>query len=69
MISQFLARAFPQTSFDENSLMAFLASLIENALMVSDGTHYLSLAIRSRPVAPSPAGTAHEVAKQAEMVG
>jgi ribosomal peptide maturation radical SAM protein 1 len=68
MISQFLTRAFPQTSFDENSLMAFLASLIENRLMVSDGTHYLSLAIRSCPVAPSPAGVAREVTARAEMV-
>jgi len=57
VIGQFLAKAYPDVAFDEDGLIAFLESLIENHLMVSDGTHYLSLAVRSRRIgsATSPA--------------
>jgi hypothetical protein len=72
MIGQFLASTRPDVAFDENSLTAFLESLIENRLMVGDGTHYLSLAVRSRPVrstAPQAVDAARGgVVRGAEMV-
>jgi ribosomal peptide maturation radical SAM protein 1 len=72
VIGQFLAQECPGVAFDENSLGVFLESLIENRLMVSDGTHYLSLAIRSRPIGPSvsPARAAvrSEASRRAELV-
>jgi ribosomal peptide maturation radical SAM protein 1 len=50
MIRRCLAEQCPGMGFDENSLVSFLASLVDNRLMVSDGTNYLSLALASAPV-------------------
>jgi ribosomal peptide maturation radical SAM protein 1 len=72
MIGQFLAKACPGIAFDESSLISYLGSLIENRLMVSDGTHYLSLAVRSRPVVPSASQAASaarsDLPRRAELV-
>ena len=35
-------------------MLDFLDSLVANRLMVTDGRHYLSLAIRTRPVQDQP---------------
>ena len=48
-ITAHLAATSPEFIFDESDLIPFLESLIANRLMVSDGPHYLALAI------PSPA--------------
>lgn len=58
-IRETLTAAYPKTEFDMARVEAFLDSLRANDLMVSDGTHYLSLALRSpgeRP--PEPARSA-----------
>ena len=54
-----LRQRFPEQPFTDASVIAFLDSLVANRLMVSDGVHYLSLALRApavRPSTPSAAG-------------
>ena len=50
MIKRYLAEQCPGSEFDDESLVSFLASLIDNRLMVSDGANYLSLALTSASV-------------------
>ena len=47
-----LRRTFPDAGFDDRSVYAFLDSLVENRLMVTDGENYLSLALRAHEPAP-----------------
>lgn len=60
-IAQHLRRQFPGAEFADRQVTDFLDSLVANRLMVTDGRHYLSLAIRGDPVlrqaAPREAGT------------
>jgi ribosomal peptide maturation radical SAM protein 1 len=58
MIAERLAAADAELPFDQEDLVAFLDSLIANHLMVSDGTHYLSLAIPSPSLVKSKASAA-----------
>jgi ribosomal peptide maturation radical SAM protein 1 len=48
-VSRYLRQAFPEASFDDRQIIEFLDSLVARWLMVSDGKHYLSLAIGTRP--------------------
>jgi ribosomal peptide maturation radical SAM protein 1 len=48
-VIRYLRRAFPETFFEDERVMRFLDSLVAHGLMVSDGKHYLSLAIGTRP--------------------
>ena len=48
-VTRALHRAAPGTAFDEAHVSGFLESLVANRLMVSDGRHYLALAIGTRP--------------------
>jgi Radical SAM superfamily len=47
-VTRFLRRAFPDAQFTEQQVLGFLDSLVENRLMVTDGIHYLSLAISAK---------------------
>ena len=49
-IAGHLRRLFPEVEFADRQVVEFLESLVVNRLMVTDGRHYLSLAIRVRPV-------------------
>ena len=49
-IAQHLRSLFPKIQFAEHQLANFLDSLVANRLMVTDGVHYLSLAIPANPV-------------------
>lgn len=44
-VAQYLHRVFPDVKFTEQQVLNFLDSLVANKLMVTDGVHYLSLAI------------------------
>jgi ribosomal peptide maturation radical SAM protein 1 len=54
-IAQHLRRRFPGAEFADQQVLDFLDSLVANRLMVTDGRHYLSLAIRSQPLPGRPA--------------
>jgi len=43
-----LRRAFPETACEDAEVAGFLDSLVANRLMVSDGKHYLALAVGTR---------------------
>lgn len=49
-IAQHLRREFPGAEFTDRQLTDFLDSLVANRLMITDGRHYLSLAIKGEPV-------------------
>jgi ribosomal peptide maturation radical SAM protein 1 len=49
-VAQHLRRQFPGGEFTDRQVTDFLDSLVANRLMVTDGRHYLSLAIRGDPV-------------------
>jgi ribosomal peptide maturation radical SAM protein 1 len=55
-ILEHLREQCPRAEFDEPSLLRFLESLVANRLMVTDGKHYLSLALGVAPVVPETAG-------------
>lgn len=44
-VARYLHRVFPDVEFTEQQVLNFLDSLVANRLMVTDGVHYLSLAI------------------------
>ena len=48
-VCRHLRREFPGMQFDEPGLCEFLDSLVANYLMVTDGHHYLSLALAAAP--------------------
>ena len=47
-IVSYLLESFPEIPVEESNVKNFLDSLVANRLMVSDGTNYLSLAIRAQ---------------------
>jgi hypothetical protein len=49
-VVQYLRESYPDAQIDTRRVQGFLASLVANRLMVTDGTHYLSLAITPLPV-------------------
>jgi ribosomal peptide maturation radical SAM protein 1 len=49
-----LRRAFPRVAFDASRVLGFLDSLVANRLMVTDGVHYLGLALRARAPTAGP---------------
>jgi hypothetical protein len=51
-ITQYLRQRFPEVLFTVQHLVGFLDSLVANRLMVTDGKHYLSVAIPLRTVQP-----------------
>jgi ribosomal peptide maturation radical SAM protein 1 len=50
-VAQHLRKLVPNAPITEQQVRRFLDSLVANNLMVTDGLHYLSLAIRMHPVA------------------
>ncbi len=48
--TRFLRQAFPDAQFTEQQVLDFFDSLVANRLMVTDGVHYLSLAIPVKSV-------------------
>jgi ribosomal peptide maturation radical SAM protein 1 len=48
-IIQHLQSSYPDASFTDEQVIEFLETLVRLRLMVTDGRHYLSLAITSRP--------------------
>ena len=59
-IVRHLRASFPEAEFSDQQVFTFLASLVENRLMVTDGTNYLSLAIRT-PVPQSKAKSEEDI--------
>jgi hypothetical protein len=53
-IARHLRELFPGVEFADRQVLDFLDSLVANRLMVTDGRHYLSLAIRTQPVQVRP---------------
>lgn len=51
-VAQFLRSKFPSRLFTDTQVLDFLDSLVSNKLMITDGLHYLSLAIPTQPVQP-----------------
>lgn len=51
-IVRHLRTSFPAVEFSDQQVFDFLESLVQNRLMVSDGTNYLSLAIRTPGLQP-----------------
>lgn len=49
-VARHLHSLFPEAGFTEQQIVNFLDSLVANKLMVTDGVHYLSLAIPVNPV-------------------
>lgn len=49
-VARHLRERFPDARFDDRQVIDFLDSLVANRFMVSDGVHYLSLAVPTRPV-------------------
>jgi ribosomal peptide maturation radical SAM protein 1 len=49
-----LGDTFPDLALDGRRVVGFLDSLVENRMMASDGTHYLSLALRAPTVRATP---------------
>ena len=49
-IMRHLQASFPGTGFSDAGVGAYLSSLVANRLMVTDGTYYLSLALRTVPM-------------------
>ena len=49
-IVRHLRETFPLVEFSDTRVFDFLESLVQNRLMVTDGTNYLSLALRSQPM-------------------
>jgi ribosomal peptide maturation radical SAM protein 1 len=49
-VAQHLRHAFPHVQFTDQQVLDFLNSLVSNRLMVSDGIHYLSLAVAAHPL-------------------
>jgi len=64
-IAAHLAATLPGFAFQEQDLTPFLNSLIANHLMVSDGTHYLSLAIPAPGAAKPGAAVSAPVRREA----
>jgi ribosomal peptide maturation radical SAM protein 1 len=58
-IIQQLHALFPETEFADNQVIEFLASLVANHLMATDGENYLSLAIRAQAVQPAQSRVAY----------
>jgi hypothetical protein len=54
-VAAYLGTRFAGQSFDSAAVDACLASLVANRLMLSDGAHYLSLAILATAARPAPA--------------
>jgi hypothetical protein len=52
-IIQHLHALFPETEFADPQVIEFLASLVANYLMATDGENYLSLAIQAHAVQPA----------------
>jgi ribosomal peptide maturation radical SAM protein 1 len=48
-VARFLRGCFPEAGFPDDGILAFLDSLVANRLMVTDGTHYLGLALGAAP--------------------
>jgi hypothetical protein len=48
-VARHLREVFPDVQFADRQVIDFLDSLVSNRLMVSDGSHYLSLAIAAYP--------------------
>lgn len=53
-VVEHLRKQFPEAAFNDRQVIEFLDSLVANQLMASDGENYLSLAIQTRAVQPSP---------------
>lgn len=53
-VARRLHELFPEVEFVDDRLLRFLDSLVANRLMVTDGKHYLSLAIPVEPVRGQP---------------
>lgn len=53
-VMEYLREQFPQLTINEGRVRGFLESLIANHLMIGDGSHYLSLAIRRKAAHLSP---------------
>ena len=49
-IVRHLRALFPEVEFSDQQVFDFLDSLVQNRLMVTDGSNYLSLAIRTPPI-------------------
>jgi ribosomal peptide maturation radical SAM protein 1 len=49
-ICDYLARTFPERKFRQDAIRGFLDAMVANGFIVSDDSHYLSLALRSQPV-------------------
>ena len=54
-VVRYLRDSFPGAEFTDQQVFDFLDSLVANRLMVTDGRHYLSLAIRAQLVQSRPA--------------
>jgi ribosomal peptide maturation radical SAM protein 1 len=53
-VVRYLRARFPEAEFAETHVRAFLDSLVANRLMVTDGTYYLALAVRTNPPSGAP---------------
>ena len=60
-VAHALAQDVLGTSLDEAVVASFLESLVANRLMVSDGRHYLALALGTRPPRAAVDGSAAEM--------
>jgi hypothetical protein len=49
-VVRYLHKMFPDARFVEREVLTFLDSLVSHKLMVTDGKHYLSLAVSRHPV-------------------
>jgi ribosomal peptide maturation radical SAM protein 1 len=49
-VAQHLRKLFPEVLFTEQNVIGFLESMVANCLMVTDGVHYLSLALKTTRV-------------------
>ena len=52
-VTRHLHQLFPDAEFTQQQVLDFLDSLVSNRLMVTDGAHYLSLAIAANPAQTS----------------
>ena len=57
-VLQYLRAKFPEQDFTQQAVLALLDTFVANQLMVTDGVHYLSLAVATEPV-KTPVEQAH----------
>lgn len=65
-VRKHLKDILPERPFTQSQVLAFLQSLVDNKLMVTDGSRYLSLALRSAPATQEGVARTREAAEQTE---